>query len=743
MLAAQVVYTNVEEDRSPHRRRGFQLWLWTKDLPKPVLDEVEQRLNTFARLTPAEAKQLRESVPRRVFAPLVSGGWVMLAEAVPLDKPDKFGRGGRFHAHALLIDRAEFENAGADPFAVFDSIGDGKVFDLRDPLTRGAEEWKGWAVSDTGLPRVELHERERKPSELPPTFRPLVVDLVAWLLGGPPAKTVALPVGVADAEAVVREVHRLLPPSARLGCAFDTLWTGRGKFPPAVCGAGSAALLQAWAFRQFVRLEPDRKPATPLPADPVHKRLADWSVNTPTLTDADRKCAEAVVEWVAGRGPLPNQPTETAVMWAGGLEGLSQRWEEAVSTAVAAAFPPPLLALAGVREKAAGYFGGWGVEGASKLAAGVPVDQAVGWVSEAVFAAPHPALSPGEAGAIFHWQATDGEPISPKLKKAAARWLPTCSEDVCDQVRRVPPDHWYRCYCRDTLPADMVSEGGVAALVDSIAQSDRPPPGEAELLEAVMSGTADPGPLDRLRLLLRAEGKLGGHPEQLLEGRAELRVWAATHLLPRFTANAECVAIKEGKYERDQWEKCFAGMPDRLALLGVRLPAVGTVGRLIPHLIDSPTAFRNIRPGFDPQTFHRSHNPFSAVGDSGWKQCGKLYQKKESDPLASHLRGVSDEIFRSLANEYLFPKATARFVCRPMIDGRSYFVGAAVWLSDPNDGGRTLPLLLALVNSVFPVTAFDDPTDLTPPKPPPKFVHRFRWLVVRLLGGSEHLLIPE
>ena len=83
-------------------------------------------------------------------------------------------------------------------------------------------------------PRVEVNvppdfpEVERKP-------HPLVHELVAWLIAGEPSKTIALPIPVADAEAVVREVLRLLPRALRLRLSFDTLWTGRGKYPPAVC----------------------------------------------------------------------------------------------------------------------------------------------------------------------------------------------------------------------------------------------------------------------------------------------------------------------------------------------------------------------------------------------------------------------------------------------------------------------------------------------------------------------------
>ncbi|MEA1157533.1 hypothetical protein U8M34_28720, partial [Klebsiella pneumoniae] len=77
---------------------------------------------------------------------------------------------------------------------------------------------------------------------------------------------------------LLRAVMRLLPPAARVRLSFDTLWTGKGKHPPRVGGAGSPALLQGWTFRQFVRFDLARKAVVPpLPvAAGWAKPLAQW-----------------------------------------------------------------------------------------------------------------------------------------------------------------------------------------------------------------------------------------------------------------------------------------------------------------------------------------------------------------------------------------------------------------------------------------------------------------------------------
>ncbi len=744
--AAQLVYTNVEQERSPHRRRGFQLWLWSKALPKPVLDEVEQRVNTFARLTTAEAASLREKekVPRRIFAPLVSGGWVMLAEAVPLENPDKFGRGGRFHAHALLFDRAGFEAAGADPFALFDA---GFPFQRDPDVKELVDVCKGWEKSADGLPRVELTPVVRPASPLPDKLRPLVRELVGWLLGGPPTKTVALPVWVDETEVVLREVMRLLPPPARLRCGFDTLWTGRGKYPPAVCGAGSSALLQAWPFRQFVRLEAERKPATTLPAADEHKRLADWWVATPHLTDADRECGRVLVEWVAGRGELPPDATAAAVEWARGLPGVDGRWAGAVAAGVEAAFPKRVLDLPGVQGKAEAYFGGWGQDGVKKLADGIVTADRVRWVSEVVFADPPPALDAGTAWALYQWRANDKSGDARKLCMAAARWVAEAEPRafVRAELTARPDDDWFHKYCWRTLPREWHAPGAAGRLVADAGRLGGPLPADAETYEAVCTNTTEDGPdLDQLRLLLRFQDRLGGRPAAFLREKPHLLGWAAEFVLPRVAGEVRYVALSEpNTTAHDEvnrlWGQFFGHEKHPLALLGVRLPPAGDGGGgLLSHFAQlMKTDFLpHLDRRFDPHTFPQIiTEPTGVAKERGWKDCQAAYKRKDEAKLAEALAAASDDAFRRMANDHLFARVNGWHARGDVWEDGGYFVGAAVALSDEKQREFTLPLFRALVGSVTPFARSGTEAQNLP-STNPHGLHRLGWLVARLLHPS-------
>ena len=104
ITAAQLVYTNVEADRSPAKVRGFQLWCHTEHLPEPVVAEARRLLESFKN-PDAKLGLPGGKLVRHVFAPLGHDHW-LLAQTTPQDKPDKFGRKGRFHAHALVLARA-------------------------------------------------------------------------------------------------------------------------------------------------------------------------------------------------------------------------------------------------------------------------------------------------------------------------------------------------------------------------------------------------------------------------------------------------------------------------------------------------------------------------------------------------------------------------------------------------------------------------------------------------------------
>lgn len=722
--AAQLVYTNVEQERSPHRRRGVQVWLWTESLPSHVREEVEQRVNTFARPGP-------DHFVRRIFTPLVSGPFVMLAEAVPLTKPDKFGRGGRFHTHALLIDREVFAHSGGDPFAYFDS---GFPFQ-RDPDAVPDEVWK-----TARLPGVDLSPVEPHTQLVPAAFAPVVPELLAWLLSGEPSGTVALPMGVTDVEAVARSVMRLLPPAARLRMSFDTLWTGKGKHVPRVCGAGNPAMVQAWTFRQFVRFDLSRKAIQPPLAVPSSwaKPLAAWWASHPELTADDRESAFALAEWLHGTEPVPPHATEQAAEWAGKLPTTAGRWEAAKRAAVERAFPAAVRTLPGLEARAAEAFGGWSADGLNRVRAGVPTADVMRWAADAVLTGHE--LNEHTARALSAWTAEDLSDAGRRVALATTRWLPEFLGFACSELRNPAPGReWFRDYCLRTMPDRLRGPTAITDELPALLHPDSEPTEIAELFEAIQCRADSPDPmLDPLRLVLRTHDLLGGNPDLMLASDTHLATWAAENLLPVCLRGREWAAYMVDGAPDDDWAHLFRGANRPLLLLGVRVP-VPTNGRaavLNYFLRGWGVNFLHwVSPHLDQKRFPRDDDaPFRLSDEEkAWKECGKLYQKRDADELSGYMKQTGDDLFRRLADDYLLPHTSADLSFGMLPDGRSYFVGVAVREGNPDLHDRTEPLLRALAASAVPLVRVD--ADFAPPFDP-RHLPRFGWLIVRLLTGA-------
>lgn len=726
--AAQLVYTNVEQERSPHRRRGFQLWLWSADLndrPK-VREEVEQRVNTFVR--PDATSQF----VRFIYAPLACEPLVMCARAVPLDEKDKFGRGGRFHTHALLIDRDEFLRAGADPFAVFDS---GFAFQS-DPDDPALDE----AVRAKSLPAVELTLARRNTTAGDDRYRELVATLVAAALDPAVADTVAIPVPAADVELVVRQVTALLPPDARLRLSFDTLWTGKGRHVPRVAGAGTPALLQVWMFRRFVRFDPVRKGIHPPPRLSERAvKLAGWWVDHPELEDVDRRAGAAAVDWAltGPAHPLPDGLTAAAAEWVARQfsQAVADRWRAAKAELVADAVPPALADLPGVRERALAYLGEWGVDGVGRAVTGIPALDCVHWVSAAVFTRDH--LDEPTARAVYSWRYQDRHTDSIKLRLAVCRWVPELLEYLCGELRSdAPTRDWLREYCRRTLPAEYRHPDAAVEATHRHLLAHASPPPEAEIAEALAARDGWPvEAVDRLRLLLRACGRLGGNPEQFLHGRPALFHWAADRLLPTTTAGMPFVTLELAESTREHyWGQFFRyDAKHPLALLGVRLaPPAGGLLRLFAGSLGLGFLAR-MDARFDSRTFPIEDEPVGVEKRNDWKAIEAARKQNKAGKLVAAVRQAGVEEFRKLANDHLLPHVTGWWVCGQLWDDGGLFAGVAVELSNPNDGGVAKPALFALAGSVVPVAAAGS-EEL--PDFDTRRLNRFGWLLARLLDPA-------
>ena len=108
--AWQHIYSNVEKERSPHRRGGFQTLFYTHaGLTEDEVEDMESRLLYF----PSKVEPVK-----RLFFTTTSGKGVV-AQIVFLPTPDQYGRGGRYLAHSLVFAPETLAQIEADPFRVF------------------------------------------------------------------------------------------------------------------------------------------------------------------------------------------------------------------------------------------------------------------------------------------------------------------------------------------------------------------------------------------------------------------------------------------------------------------------------------------------------------------------------------------------------------------------------------------------------------------------------------------------
>lgn len=307
ILAAQLIYTHVEADQSPSKRRGYQTLFYTHEtLNEAEVQEIEERL-----VYPEKEQQTK-----RVFF-RTSTGKFTLAQCVSLPDTDKFGRSGRYFAHALVFSPETFAQVGNDPFTVFchfpfwktveearaaGEVATGNMPPAHVSLALAAQ---ASSLQDTVQPLPENEGKAALPSEhrqlralllLAAQARRLVEERRALCLLGP-ADT---------AYKLLQRLFELLPPPLRALCSFDTLFEPRvslNRLPYWAVGLPSDKFCKPNLIRfdlrqqQFV-VNVDCKPAS------AFERWLDNALRC-GLPDVARHAVSAyeLGEWLDGRSP--------------------------------------------------------------------------------------------------------------------------------------------------------------------------------------------------------------------------------------------------------------------------------------------------------------------------------------------------------------------------------------------------------------------------------------------------------
>ncbi|WP_020471914.1 GAP1-N2 domain-containing protein [Zavarzinella formosa] len=335
--AAQLIYTNVEADKSPARVRGFQLWCHSEGLAESVLTEARRRLENFknpdAKLGP---------LVRHLFADLGEGHY-LLSQTTPQDKPDKFGRKGRFHAHALILTADEFAKIHFNPFPLLEVF----KFDQSPEETEGKRRPDQPKFIDPII--VDCPDPSPTGNTLPGPFTDLLATeyLPRWVTANEKERQ---PVCLGEKPDIVlgylRELFVLLPESLRRRATFDTISYGSAVAAHYFLIANPDERLAGTltGFR-YILLNKKGETRLKLPSRPEDAPLVwfagYWNAcKTTPLTEIDREAALGFLEAIYDK---PEKVSQAPVP-SGRLLDLLERFPE-VATKIAS------LAMARLKEE--------------------------------------------------------------------------------------------------------------------------------------------------------------------------------------------------------------------------------------------------------------------------------------------------------------------------------------------------------------------------------------------------------
>ncbi|MCS7305548.1 MAG: hypothetical protein NZ602_10635 [Thermoguttaceae bacterium] len=136
--AAQLIYGNVEAERSPRRQGGFQTLFYTSDqIDEEERTEIEARLFYF----PSESNPIK-----RLFF-CTSTGKAVMGQVSPLQETDRFGRRGKSLAHVLVFSPQAWDALGGEIWQVFKNFA----------FVQTTEEaFRRWDVQTGYAPMVEV-----------------------------------------------------------------------------------------------------------------------------------------------------------------------------------------------------------------------------------------------------------------------------------------------------------------------------------------------------------------------------------------------------------------------------------------------------------------------------------------------------------------------------------------------------------------------------------------------------------
>ncbi len=209
--AWQHLYSNVEKERSPQGRGGFQTLFYSHNgLNEDEVEEMESYLLYFS----SEVEPMK-----RLFFTTSTGKGVV-AQITFLPHPDQFGRGGRYLAHSLIFAPDDLPRFEADPFRVF------RTFSFVTTVDE-ALAWGNFKTGDIPAESLELPDAlagDLKAARQWPAaeFKKLSLLALRAKQQAENRETITLVGQPEQIEPALEASFLAVPAANRLRCTFDT-----------------------------------------------------------------------------------------------------------------------------------------------------------------------------------------------------------------------------------------------------------------------------------------------------------------------------------------------------------------------------------------------------------------------------------------------------------------------------------------------------------------------------------------
>ena len=241
-----LIYTRVEPPFSPRHRNGFQTVLCS-----PALEQDAAQIEAYVQcFVPDTAQGGIAPIEHQFF--WTRTGKAVLVRISPIEPDavviDAARRPGQFIAHALVVDKASFDEIGNDPFAIFEAA------ELADIFAGGVETLVAYLRRHPPPSELRVKRRTRLHEQLPAAWGGDTLDgwaqtaLAARAFTTHKRTLLLLSRDSRRIYAVLSTAHYLLPKEHRAACTFHTAIEGCVPEPGAYWATGARRRVNNTAF---------------------------------------------------------------------------------------------------------------------------------------------------------------------------------------------------------------------------------------------------------------------------------------------------------------------------------------------------------------------------------------------------------------------------------------------------------------------------------------------------------------